>query len=214
MNPTLLPVGVTSLVAGEVRAVETSTEDPRARGAIERFTDRLMESPAPGLTRAAAREFAVTVAKRNDDLRPRHKLGTDGRVAKSEARRIVRDQMELAALRSPRVQASIARVTARVRECYPELPRDQARAYATARLLEALFDAPPMMDLFLRLYEGVMRARPLKSDAVGTVADALDPSALDAALAASTGGPESKSVPLVVDVPTILEINAGEASAP
>ena len=172
--------------------VATSREDARARAAIERMTDRIMASPAPGTTRDSARTFVVGVAKRNDYLRPGNTLD-DGRLTKSQARALVADQLELATLKQPRVQAAIKRFTARVAKAYPDLDAATRNQYATRRFLDAFMAHPRMLDLGVALYVDLCKMRVARRDARAALDQLLTGTVPDAVNAAEAG-PLSVSV--------------------
>lgn len=176
-------------------------EDVRARAAIERMTDRIMTSPAPGTTRESARQFVVGVAKRNDYVRPRNTLDS-GRLTKSQARHLVSDRLEVATLKQPRVQAAIGRLVRKVREAFPMLTASQAYAYTVRRFLDTFMAHPRMVTLAEDLYVRLVSLKVARTDAQAAVTDLLNPDHVSEAVDAVGTPPVS----LTVDVPVVLDI--------
>lgn len=173
-------------------------EDIRARGAIDRMVGRIMADPAPGVTAAVARDFVVGVAKRNDEDRPLNDLSADKRLRKSQAASVVRATLEAATVRHPRVQRAIRRFGRAVAREYPGLGRAEVETFATARVMEAFLQTPPMVDLGTRLYEAVILAKVSQADALRAARELLAALPMDDAI---NGAPAKPTI--TVDVDTI-----------
>lgn len=187
-----------SVITHETRA---AGEDARARDAIERMTDRIMASPAPGTTRESARQFVVGVAKRNDYVRPRNVLDS-GRLTKSQARHLVADRLEVATLKQPRVQAAIGRMVRRVRSAYPHLDPQTAHAYTVRRFLDVFMAHPRMVALAEDLYVRLVALKVARQDAQRAVSDLLNPDHVSDAV----DGVGAQPVPVHVEVPVALDL--------
>ena len=191
-----------------VAAVESAREDNRARGAIERLTERWLPEAKPGVTRSDLRSFVVNVAKRNDEIRPLNTLDPAS-ITRTQARHLVRDAIEAATLINPRVQAAITRFARKVRQEYPDLDIATSRMYATNRLLPAFLSTPPMLDLALSLFANVMAAKVRAVDARQAVDQLLAPDSVTNALAGTT----TIRPTINVDVETALDLHPAAMSA-
>ena len=193
----------------DAATVTTAAEDVRARGAIERMTDRIMQSPTPGTTRASARSFVVELALRADVDRPLHTLEPTS-IPASEARAMAVTAVERALVMHPRVQRSIHRFTRRVAEAYPNMGKAVVAQYAATRFLDALMATPPLLELVVGLYASLMRLKVSRADAPAAVAELLNPEHLDAAV---SRGSETSSPTITVDVPVAFDIHPAKELA-
>ena len=191
-----------------VSAVESAREDNRARGAIERLTDRWMPEAKPGTDRSELRSFVVSIAKRNDIERPLNTLDAKS-ITRSQARHLVREAIENATLINPRVQGAITRFARTVRREYPHMDDATARMYATNRLLPAFLGTPPMLELFVSLFNNVMAANGRAQDAGRALDQFLTPESVATAIDAS----HTVTPTVRVDVETALDLSPAKMSA-
>jgi hypothetical protein len=183
--------------------VITDTEDPRARAAIERYTNRLMENPTPGTTRESARSFVVGLALRADIDRPRNTLEPKS-IPASEARQLVVTALEVALVRHAMVQARIQRFARKVAKIYPDMDAATVQQFASARFIDALMTTPPMVEMAAGLLTALLRLKVSRADAPRAVADLLHPEHLDAAVSRGT---ETSAPTVTVDVPVAFEMH-------
>jgi hypothetical protein len=188
-----------SEITYETRA---ASEDARARDAIERMTDRIMVSPAPGVTRDDARAFVREIALRNDEVRPLNALGNGGRLTRSQAKALVIDQLEIATLKQPRVQAAIGRFSRLVHAAYPGMDAAQLYAYSSRRFLDAFMAHPRMAELAASLYVALVRLKVKRADGVRAFREILNPEHLANAVEGANASPSVQ-----VDVPVAFDLH-------
>lgn len=187
----------------EASTVTTDTEDPRARAAIDRYTNRLMENPTPGTTREMARSFVTRLALRADIDRPRNTLAPRS-IPQSEARQIVVTALESALVQHAMVQARIKRFARKVAQIYPDMDAATVQQFAAARFIDALMTTPPMVEMAAGLLTALLRLKVSRADAPRAVADLLHPEHLDAAVSRGT---ETSAPTVTVDVPVAFEMH-------
>ena len=157
-------------------------EHPNGRKAIEGLTSRIMESPAPGVTREAARQYAVGVAKRHDQIEERVRFKGGKSLPLSQARAIVRRAVCAAIRKQPRYASSVRRVARSLVESYPmETPASREKI-ADTMLLGRLIEAPPLIMLRAALLEDLLDAGPSHADAEAAAAELVHPDRVAAAL--------------------------------
>lgn len=160
-------------------------EHPNGRTAVEGLTTRIMESPAPGVTREAARQFAAGVAKRHDAIEERVRFKGGKSMPLSQARAVVRRAVCAAIRKQPRYAQSLRRVARALVESYPtETPASRERI-ADTMLLGRLIEAPPLIMLRAALLEDLLDAGPAHADAEAAAAELVHPDRVAAALDAA-----------------------------
>lgn len=191
-------------------------EDPRARPAIDRLALRIMESPGPGVTFEAAREFAVGVARRNDIERPLNVLD-DGRVKRSEARKLAKELIDESARNNPRVQSSIKRLAKHLHRNNPGTSAEFNAKLAADMLVHALVDSTPMRAMRGVLVEAILAAKPTRADGEAAARALLNPDELTAHLdAACTERPALEAPPpggVYVETTLTIPITAEDYAA-
>ena len=162
-----------------VVAITGTTEDARARPAIERFTQRVLSSAVHGTSYEAARQFAVGVAKRTEAKHGRVDLHANRRLSRHEARTHLRESLGRVLATDPRVQASVGRIARVLVELNPGVT-DPAlvRPVAEGLVLRRLLDTPHMAEVLDEALARVLAMRVRPEEGRAACEAAVDPSAV------------------------------------
>lgn len=158
-------------------------EDPRAREAIERFTQRVLGSSAPGTTYDDARAVAVTVAKRADQKFGRVDLDKNRKLSKHQAHVLIRESLTRVLLGCPRVQASVSSIQATMMRLNPRTMTDPkvVRPIAEGMVVSRLLETEPMQHLVTALFETLYGLKVKPEDGKQALAEVLNPEHVDEA---------------------------------